>query len=494
MNLLVNTDSYKASHYLQYPKNTEVISSYIESRGGDNEALCFFGLQHFIKSELLKPIHAADIEEAGEIFKLHGLPFNREGWEYILKVHAGYLPLEIEAVPEGMVLPIKNVLLQVHNTDPNCAWLTGYLETALLRAIWYPTTVASLSRQVKVMIARYLHQTADNLADLPFKLHDFGARGVSSAESAMIGGLAHLVNFLGTDTALALVAARAHYHTPMAGYSIPAAEHSTITTWGKEAEVEAYRHMLHTFGAKGKLFAVVSDSYDLHHALSELWGKKLKEEVRHQGGTLIVRPDSGEPSEIVSQSLHILAHHFGSYLNSKGYRMLPDYLRLIQGDGISAKSIESILARITQEGFSADNLAFGMGGALLQQVNRDTLRFAMKTSAAKVAGIWRDVYKEPKTDQGKHSKRGRLALICEDGHYQTIRLETLEARKNLLRPVFRNGQLLIDESLATIRQRAELKELEFTNHYSDLDGQHRQGSKRAASKANWFHHKIPVAR
>ncbi|HBF09437.1 MAG TPA: nicotinate phosphoribosyltransferase, partial [Gammaproteobacteria bacterium] len=226
-NIILNTDSYKASHYKQYPHGAEYISSYIESRGGIYSKTTFFGLQMFIKQYLTKPITLSDIDEAEIIFTAHGLPFNREGWVYILEEHNGLLPLEIEAVPEGTEIPIGNVLVQVINTDPKCAWLTSYIETALLRAIWYPTTVATVSKACKTIIQKYLTETADDLTGLAFKLHDFGARGASSEETVAIGGLAHLVNFMGTDSMSAIVAARRFYNADMAGFSIPAAEHST---------------------------------------------------------------------------------------------------------------------------------------------------------------------------------------------------------------------------------------------------------------------------
>ena len=195
-NAILNVDSYKTSHYLQYPPGTTQVSSYIEARGGQFEKVVFFGLQMFIKEYLTTPIAAADIDEAKVILEAHGVPFNEAGWRYILEQHNGYLPIEIQAVPEGTVLPVQNVMAQVINTDPNCAWLTSYVETALLRAVWYPTTVATQSRYCKHIIQAYLEATADSTEGLPFKLHDFGARGVSSEESAAIGGAAHLVNFM----------------------------------------------------------------------------------------------------------------------------------------------------------------------------------------------------------------------------------------------------------------------------------------------------------
>ena len=452
--LILDTDSYKTSHYLQYPPGSEIVSSYIESRGGDDPATLFFGLQLFIKTHLLTPIGHDDIDEAEELIRAHGLPFNRGGWSRIVDEHGGLLPLEIEAVPEGTLLPTHNVLLQVRNTDPRFAWLPSYLETALLRGVWYPTTVATISHRCYRTIRRYLEQTADSLDGLPFKLHDFGARGVSSGESAAIGGLAHLVNFRGSDTVMSLVAARRYYHEPMAAFSIPAAEHSTITAWGAEHEVDAYANMLDRFARPGKLVAVVSDSYDLWHAIDRHWGDTLMQRVEQSGATIVIRPDSGDPVDVVCTTVTKLMEHFGSSVNGKGYRLLPDHVRVIQGDGISPSSIERILEAMKRQRLSADNVAFGMGSSLLQRLNRDTHGFAMKTSAIRVSGEWRDVYKAPKTDMHKASKRGRLALAGDgDGGFVTVREGELGGRENVLRVVYRDGELLVDETLGGIRER-----------------------------------------
>ena len=453
-NLILNTDSYKTSHFAQYPEGAEFVSSYIESRGGVHTTTVFFGLQLFIKQYLTKPITLADIDEAEVICMAHGVPFNRAGWMHILTVHNGYLPLEIEAVPEGTEVPTGNVLVQVINTDPACAWLTSYIETALLRAVWYPTTVATVSKACQNIIARYLDETADNLNGLPFKLHDFGARGASSEETVAIGGLAHLVSFMGTDNLSAIVAARRYYAADMAGFSIPAAEHSTITSWGRDGEKAAYANMLKQFGGKDKLVAVVSDSYDIWNAIDNLWGGELKAQVENMGGTLVVRPDSGEPVEVVPEAIERLMAKFGYTTNSKGYKVLPACVRLIQGDGVCAAAIEAILAEMKKRGLSADNVAFGMGGELLQKVNRDTQKFAMKASAICIKGEWRDVYKDPITDQGKRSKKGRLALTRINGQYQTVVRNTIAPTANELVPVFRNGKLITEYTFDDVRNRA----------------------------------------
>ncbi len=456
-NLILNTDSYKASHYWQYPPGTEHLSAYIESRGGLFSRTLFYGLQIFLKTYLSRPIRREDIDDAEDFLHQHGLPFHREGWEHILKQHGGYLPLAIEAVPEGTLMPLHNVMLQIVNTDPACFWLTTYIETALLRAVWYPTTVATLSWHCKSVIRKYLLETADTLDGLPYKLHDFGARGVSSQESAEIGGSAHLVNFQGTDTLAGIIAAKKYYQENMAAQSIPAAEHSTIVTWGKEHEANAYRHILEHFAKKGKMVSVVSDSYDLWHTLKNIWGKELKTNLEKNPGVLVIRPDSGDPATVVTKTIDILFDIFGFTTNAKGYRVLPPNLRLIQGDGVNLQTIEACLAAMKKKNQSADNIAFGMGGALLQKLDRDTEEFAMKVNAIQRNGKWHDVYKKPMMDLGKASKPGRLALVKNKKlEFETIRLEKLGDYKNELIPVFQNGKLLKEWSFKDIRKRAEV--------------------------------------
>lgn len=411
-NLILNTDSYKTSHFRQYPPGTEFVSSYIEARPkeGLTQEVLFFGLQIFLQTYLSKPFDMADIIEADDICTMHGVPFNREGWQYILDNHGGYLPLLIEALPEGTVANAGTPMVQVRNTDPKVPWLTSYMETALLRAVWYPSTVATTSRNVKKTIKHWLDATSDDPdGQLPFKLHDFGARGCTSMEQAGIGGAAHLVNFMGTDTLSGVVIARKVYSAEMAGFSIPAAEHSTMTSWGRDHEADAYENMLTAFPTG--LVAVVSDSYDIYSAVQSIWGDKLKDKVLARDGTLVVRPDSGDPIDMVLFCLTALGESFGTTTNAKGFKVLNPKVRVIQGDGIGPKDIDAILMEMAKRGWSADNVAFGMGAGLLQHANRDTYRFAMKASAVCINGEWKPVFKDPISDPGKASKKGIQHVI-----------------------------------------------------------------------------------
>ena len=462
---ILRTDSYKFSQWVQYPAGTTHVSSYIESRGGEDESV-FFGLQAFMKDYMTTPITMKDVDRAEKIVTAHGLPFNREGWEVIVNEYNGMLPVEIEAVPEGTVMPTHNVQVQVVNTDPRLWWLTSYLETALLRGVWYPSTVATKSRKMKKIIKAALLKTSDVPveAQINFKLHDFGARGASSSETAVLGGMAHLVNFMGTDTAEALVGVMEYYNTDeVVGFSIPASEHSTITSWGREDEVKAYDNMIDQFAGEGKLYACVSDSFDIYKAVADLWGTALKDKVIASGGTLVIRPDSGDPETVPVEVIEILMEKFGYTVNSKGFKVLPPYIRVIQGDGINEASLPIILENLIAKGISADNIAFGMGGGLLQAWNRDSLKYAMKASAIKgTDGEWKGFAKDPITDRGKKSKQGRLALVQESGVGTGVYIRTVPEDyiwefevKNLLRKVYHNGTILIEDNFAAIRERAK---------------------------------------
>ncbi|MEX3010943.1 nicotinate phosphoribosyltransferase [Hoeflea sp. TYP-13] len=455
--MILNTDSYKYSHFAQYPPETAAISAYVESRpGGRHDHVLFFGLQMFLKEYLTRKITMADVDEADALVTEHGLPFNRDGWELLVKRHGGSLPLLIEALPEGMVVPASIPLVQIRNTDPDFFWLPTFIETALLRAIWYPATVATVSYYVRQIITAALERSCDDYTDvLPFRLHDFGARGATSLEQAGLGGVAHLVNFMGTDTVSGIVYARKYYGEHMAGFSIPAAEHSTMTAWGEEREAEAYGNMIESFGGEGKMVAVVSDSYDLYRAVSEIWGKELRSKVEQMGGTLVVRPDSGDPTVVPIDTVDMLGEIFGFTKNAKGYKVLSPAVRVIQGDGVTPDTIKIILDRLMERGWSAENIAFGMGAGLLQKVNRDTLRFAMKANGRlDKNGKWTGVHKDPKTDPGKASKRYRQAVIVEDGKPMAVPLKELGARQNLMQPVWQDGALLKDWTFAEIRERA----------------------------------------
>jgi nicotinamide phosphoribosyltransferase len=481
-NLLLMTDSYKVTHWKQYPPGTQHVYSYFESRGPVQVKgakftwpdTTFFGLQYYLKEYLEGPVVTKEkIDEAEAIFADHfndATLFNRAGWEHILNKHGGHLPVSIKAVPEGTVVPRLNVLMTIENTDPACYWLTNYLETLLVQ-VWYPTTVCTQSREIKLLMAHYMDVMGGDKSLIDFKLHDFGFRGVSSVESAGLGGCAHLVNFKGTDTLAALIVARDYYGCPnAAGFSIPAAEHSTITSWGREGEVEAYRNMLKQYPTG--LVAVVSDSYDIGNACKNIWGKTLKTEVLGRNGVLIVRPDSGDPFMSVLHTLQDLEKGFGSTVNEQGFKTLNN-VRIIQGDGVDYWQIVKILFHLKNKKWSIDNLAFGSGGGLLQKLNRDTLKFAFKCSAITIDGQAKPVFKQPASDKTKSSKRGRMKLVLTDPRLfyaaqpprkkkgpppptppPMTTVAEADVGDDLLHEVFRDGKILKETTLEEVRQLA----------------------------------------
>ena len=455
MNPILDTDSYKPSHIFQMDPSISASYFYLEARGGMYSHTMVFGLQYIIKKYLCRQITVEHIVEAEALFKEHGLPFSKAAFLHILRQHNGYWPVVIRAAREGAIIPTGNVLATVQSTDPECAWVPSYIEDTLLR-LWYPCTVATRSAYIKHMIKMYMIITCDNLDGLDFKLHDFGARGASSHESASLGGTAHLVNFRGSDTVPALVLAREYYNEPMAGYSIPAAEHFTVTGWGRDHEYAAYAHALSAVGVKGGMLAVVCDSYDVYNAVDNIWGQQLRQAVKDSGVTLVLRPDSGVPHVVVLKVLELLANRFGYTINSKGFKVL-NGVRVIHGDSINERTIKQTLLNIVSAGFSVDNVAFGMGGELLQNVNRDTQGFAMKCSAVAREGKWYPIFKSPVDAPGKRSKSGVVTLMREGNEYKTI--DTLvevagwrDTGGEALETIYANGCTYRAQSLNEIRK------------------------------------------
>jgi nicotinamide phosphoribosyltransferase len=455
-NLLLRTDSYKVSHWMQYPPGTQTVYSYIESRGGIFSHSLFFGLQAYLREYLQTPVTLADVEEAAALMAVHGEPFNRDGWLRLIEKHGGLMPVRIRAVPEGSVTPVHNVLATIENTDPEFFWVTSFLETELLRAIWYPTTVATLSAAARTTLLRYLEATCDDpQGQIAFRLHDFGARGVSSLESAALGGMAHLVNFMGTDTLAALVAARRYYDCDVAGFSIPAAEHSTITGWGRDHEVRCVQQ--HDRPVRQARRDLRGGERQLRHlqCLRAHLGRRAEGEGGGLGFDAGGAARLGRPGRDDAEGGADPGGAFRHDDEREGLRVLNN-VRIIQGDGVNLDSLRLCLSNFFHNGFSTENISFGMGGGLLQQVNRDTMQWAMKCSAMQVNGEWRDVYKSPVGDVSKASKKGRLALVRGSGGVEaTVREETLSSGQvDLLQTVFENGRIVESTSFETIRARA----------------------------------------
>ncbi|MEO6149363.1 MAG: nicotinate phosphoribosyltransferase [Mucilaginibacter sp.] len=465
-NLILLADAYKYAHHKFYYPGTTQVYSYLESRGGVFNETIFFGLQYFLKEYLQgEAFTQQDLDEAeGFLTQVFGRDdvFGKEKFQYILDKHNGRLPVKIHAVAEGTPVPTSNVLMTIENTDPECYWLTNFLETLLMQ-VWYPCTVATLSNQVKKIVTQYYAETASDGAEagIGFVLNDFGFRGVSSVESAKLGGAAHLLSFNGSDNLAGSAMAINYYDAKKVyGQSIPATEHSICTLLGKTGELDVLKHVLHAFPTG--IIACVSDSYNIFKACEDYWGTALKDEILAREGTLVIRPDSGDPVTTMLKLFGILFNKFGFTTNAKGYKVLPPQVRFIQGDGVNYEAIKEIYSALKANGISAENLVLGMGGALLQKVDRDTQKFALKCSSAVINGKEVAVEKNPTemdaqgniTASFKKSKGGRLKLVKLNGNYKTVNQHEHAELPDELRLVFKNGELINPISFEDVRENA----------------------------------------
>lgn len=466
LSAIEDTDSYKPSHFPMYP-GMEYMESYLEARGGEYDTCTLFGLQYVVHRYLSKRVTEEDVNRMEAFLTAHGEPFNREGWMHIVTHYGGYLPVTIRAIPEGMVVPVKNAVMIVRSPrDPKCAWITNWLETMLSR-VWYPSTVATASREIKKVWKHFLDLSSDNTAaEIGFKHHDFGSRGVTCQEQAMLGGAAHLLSFLGSDTIAGIRMANHYYDEAMAGFSIPATEHSTITIFGREHEREALILWIQKMlverqvpAGVPKLAACVGDSYDIFNFTRMVCTTQIFNMIKNSGGKLVVRPDSGPPCQTLLEILGIFEEMLpeGSITkNTKGFKVLPPCLGLIWGDGINRRSMKTILQAVVDAGWSVSNLAFGSGGGLLMDFNRDTQKWAFKLCYAIVNGTPRKVSKDPITDPGKRSKEGHLDLIREeDGTLKTviIRDDWEEHPDTVMVTYYDWGNIVHNSTLAECRAR-----------------------------------------
>lgn len=486
-NLVLMGDAYKYSHHKFYPEGMDSMYSYLESRGGKFESTVFYGLQIFLKEYLEDvAITKHDVDEAYHYLGTkHGVfgredVFDRDKFDYIVEEHGGKLPVKIKAVKEGTVVPTKNVLMTIESTDPKCAWLTNFLETILLQ-VWYPITVATLSREVRKIVTKafddmtdYDEETKNFLID--FVLNDFGFRGVSSVQSARNGGSAHLINFRGSDTTYASWGICNFYNTDtIYGLSVPATEHSIMTLYGKEGEAEMMERVLDKYPTG--IVACVSDTYDIFHACAHIWGDKLKDKILSRpsepGNQLVIRPDSGPVIPTLVKVFEILFDKFGYTENSKGFKVLPPQVRVIQGDGINLESIKEIYKMCGEHKISPENFVLGMGGKLLQAgIDRDTQNFATKASNAVINGKEVDVVKSPTVldaegnlkESFKKSKQGRLKLVKTQDGYKTLTSlqEGFEEAEDCLHLVFEDGSLRNECTFEDVRNRAAVTKEEVS--------------------------------
>jgi nicotinic acid phosphoribosyltransferase len=427
--------------------------------GMTDQRIVFYGIRHIVENYLNRRWTAADVDAADTFYKTHNVlateyPFPKDLFMRFVKENDGYFPVKLEALPEGTVVYAHVPVYQI-TAKKEYSRLVTFLET-LLTQVWYPSTVATLSRHTRHLIENAFEESVDEDFNflIPSRLHDFGFRGCTSVEQSVIGGLAHLLSFEGSDTMSACYYGQFKLNNgkPIAS-SIPATEHSVMTSW--ETELEAVMNMAEKYG--DGLFATVADSYDydtfLHTVLP-----KVAPIVKAKGGTHVIRPDSGDPVSCVRRGLEACAHYYGYTVNSKGYKVLNNSA-VIQGDGIDYHIVKAILRDTLNNGFSAQNVAFGMGSGLLHKLNRDTMSFATKVCHIRYAdGTPRDVMKTPKTDFEKFSLPGRLQVFKVDGavttypslaHWEDNVIET-----NLLKPVYDCGPIKVEwRTFDEIRER-----------------------------------------
>lgn len=419
-NFIMMTDGYKFSHPAMLPPNTQEMYSYIEARIGAKHAKQkLFGLQyHTMKYMAGRAVTMSGIDEAKQFCKTYfgsEAVFNPNIWIQLIKDTGGYLPLEIRALPEGHQYPVGTPWFTVRNTVPGYGWLVGQAET-LLSHNWYPSDVATLDTDYYDTIKAAMVHSADDDSNenCEWRLHDFGYRGVSCEEQAALGAAAHLLTFTGTDTIPGFGVLKDYYGIKPWKSSIPAMEHSTILAWGKAREGEALRNALLQY--PDLPVSILTDTYNVNHCLSNIIGTQLKYQILKRTQRTIIRLDSGVPKDSILNGLNRMAEAFGITVNKKGFRVLHDKIRILQGDGIkNPAAIREIYDHIHLHGWSAENIFFGSGGGLLQRVNRDDENVAFKVSNMIVEGRSFGVAKET---PGKESKRGKfegLPMVFFDG-------------------------------------------------------------------------------
>ncbi|MCI5051074.1 MAG: nicotinate phosphoribosyltransferase [Candidatus Pacebacteria bacterium] len=472
----------------QYAPGCNKVYSYLIARSDKQyDHTVFFGLEYYLKQYLsvkLTPEMAEEfIQYAGMILgsvneKGEVVPriISDDVQSKIRKLcELGYFPIEIKAVPEGTVMPVRNVLMTLTNTLPDFHWVVGFVESLILK-IWDPITTAACALQYRQMVEKYFDQTVDEemhfLKD--FSVHDFGYRGCSSEEQAILTGAGFLLNFKGSDTVPALPFVINHYGADPKGpimFSVPASEHSVMCSFGREDELSAFRNMLRLY-PEG-IVSIVSDTFNVYTVLTD-FAQELKEEILSRDGKVVFRPDSGNPEYIIcgdpeapvgsneyKGAVRLLDEMFGSTVNSKGYKVLNPKVGLIYGDGMYLARYERTLKRLEEMGYAATNLVIGVGG-ILRNHSRDTLGFAIKATYVEVDGIPREIEKDPITDRKKKSHKGLLKLrYSEEEGYVTEDQVTFEQEsETLLKPVFKDGQILQTQKFEDIRSRVE----EFLNN------------------------------
>lgn len=492
MNPLLLTDFYKVHHHNMYPEGTSLIYSNFtprKSRIDGVDAVVLFGLQHFIKEYLIKAFNEEFFSKpwgniAFEYAELTGLT----DISHIKALHElGYLPIRIKALPEGTLVPIGVPCFTVVNTHPNFGWLTNYLETLVSTMVWQPITSATIAREYKKIVDKWALFTTGSTEGTEWQCHDFSMRGMSSVESAIISGMGHLTSFTGTDTIPAINQLKKSYNaTGLIGASVPATEHSVMCMGTKDDELGTFRNLLNKYPSG--ILSVVSDTWNLWDVLTS-YLPILKEEILARDGKLVIRPDSGDPVDIICGTPNALAYVsgslqyktattpqekgviellwdlFGGKVNDKGFKVLDPHIGAIYGDSITLERANEICKRLAAKGFASTNIVFGVGSYTYQYNTRDTFGFAMKATYGEVTKHnfpdgydeveAREIMKDPITDDGtKKSKKGLLQVVQYGGSSRPYVLDQQtkeQEEQGMLKTVFLDGKLTKSFTLEEVR-------------------------------------------
>ena len=482
LNPVTAIDGYKVDHRRQYPDNTQVIFSNLtarKSRRGYTEQMVFFGLQYFIKHYLIDSWNRDFFQQPKEqVIRQFSrrinnyLGPNNVGTQHIEALHdLGYLPIKIMALPEGSVYPLKVPCLVLYNTDERFFWLTNYLETILSANVWGMCTSATTALQYRKIFETYALETDGDIAFVDWQGHDFSFRGMYGVEAAVMSGAAHLLSFTGTDTIPAIDFLEQYYladsDKELVGGSVAATEHSVMCAGGMENELETFRRLIEDIYPSG-IVSIVSDSWDFWQVMTE-FTVALKDRILAREGKVVFRPDTGCPVKIIcgdpqaavgspeyKGAIECLWDVFGGSTTAKGYKLLDSHVGLIYGDSITIERAEAICAGLKAKGFASTNIVFGIGSFTYQHVTRDTDGYAVKATFAKVDGKDREIFKDPKTDDGtKKSAKGLVAVFkdAQGQFYLKDQASWQDVNHCEFVPVFADGELLTEYSLADIRAR-----------------------------------------
>lgn len=473
-------DGYKVDHRRQYPEGTELVYSNWTPRKSRIEGVdkvVFFGLQYFIKKYLMETFDQDFFgKPKSEVIKKYQrriagyLGPDAITYEHVADLHdLGYLPVEIKALPEGMLVPMRMPMFTIKNTKPAFFWITNFLETILSCIIWMPCTSATMAFQYRKILDGYALKTGGDPAFVNWQGHDFSFRGMAGLEAAMMSGAGHLLSFTGTDTIPAIDFLEEYYHADvdkeLVGGSVSATEHSVMCMGTQQDEIETFRRLITETYPVG-IVSIVSDTWDYWKVITEFI-PKLKSEILARDGKVVIRPDSGDPVKIIcgdptaevgspefKGSVECLWEIFGGTLTATGYKLLDQHIGLIYGDSITLERCEAICSQLEAKGFASTNLVFGIGSYTYQYVTRDTFGFAMKATYGEVNGVGRPIFKNPKTDDGtKKSAKGMIKLSGTNTAVQKMEDMVTKDQEStgLLQTVYLNGKITKENTLADIR-------------------------------------------